>query len=158
MTKYLLIIVSLLLSACSGDPYEKYLGFWEHQKDSGQDAVMEIKKDGEAFLMTGSVFGTIDVFTGEIELPEPIVLKKSEGQLSLVTSSGDFPFGLSENENILRLEQQSFKKIDNDRFNEIKAKIDQKNIKIKKKIEMCNNGNDSWLCLMELLVLLEPSL
>jgi hypothetical protein len=87
---------------------------------------MEIKKDGEAFLMTGSVFGTIDVFTGEIELPEPIVLKKSEGQLSLVTSSGDFPFGLSENENILRVEQQSFKKIDNDRFNEIKAKIDQK--------------------------------
>lgn len=144
MTKYLLIIVFLLLSACSDDPYEKYLGLWERQKDSGRDEVMEIKKDGETFLMTDNVFGTKSAFSGKIKLSKPVVLKKSEGQLSVVTPFGGFPFGLSENENILRLEKRSFKKIDNDRLNKIKAKIEQKNIVRKKNIEICNKEKAAY--------------
>jgi len=144
MTKYLLIIVFLLLSACSGDPYEKYLGLWERQKDSGRDEIMEIKKDGETFLMTGNVLGTRSAISGKIKLSKPVVLKKSEGQLSVATAFGSFPFGLSENEDILRLENKSFKKIDIDRLNEIKAKIEQKNIERKKNIEICNKEKATY--------------
>ncbi len=144
MKKYLLIIVSLLLSACSGDSYEKYLGLWESQKDSGRDEVMEIKKDGETFLMTGNVLGTRSAFSGEIKPSKPVVLIKSEGQLSVATVFGSFPFGLSENEDVLRLENKSFKKIDNDRLNEIKAKIEKKNIERKKNIEICNKEKSAY--------------
>jgi hypothetical protein len=139
MTKYLLIIAFLLLSACSDDPYKKYLGLWERQKDSGRDEVMEITKDGETFLMTDNVFGTKSPISGKIKPSKPVVLKKLEGQLSVATPFGGFPFGLSENEDTLRVADQSYKRIDENRLNDIKAKIEQKKIERKKNIEVCNN-------------------
>jgi len=53
---FLFISVLFLLSACSEDPYEKYLGFWKLEKENKQGWVntMQINKDGDSFLLKGT--------------------------------------------------------------------------------------------------------
>jgi chromosome segregation ATPase len=57
---------------------------------------------------------------------EPMVLKKSDGQLSVGTGFGSIVLGLSEDKSVLRVGNMSYKRIDNDRLNIIKADIKKK--------------------------------
>ena len=118
----LLVLMLFFVTSCSSDPYEKYLGLWERDNVKHYE-VMEIVKDGETLLVNENILSSKNFFGNK---KEPMVLKKSDGQLSVDTGLGSLVFGLSEDKSILRVGNISYKRIDNDRLNIIKADIKKK--------------------------------
>jgi len=109
----LLLVLTLALAGCSNnDPFEDYLGLWELQ-DSGKkkEKVLEITRDGETLLINENV----------LRGGKPTVMKKSDGQLSVSAGFADFPLGLSENRDILRFADGTYKRIDVERLKEVKV-------------------------------------
>jgi len=94
-----------MLSGCSGDPFENYLGLWESQ--DGRNVVIEVSRDGESIIANVITYNK----------KETIVLTKSEGQLSLHGAT----LGLSEDKNTLRKYKKAYRRIDDNRFNHIKT-------------------------------------
>lgn len=117
-----LVLMLFFVTGCSSDPYEKYLGLWERANVRHYE-VMEIVKDGKTLLLNENILISKD-FRGNKK--EPMVLTKSDGQLSVNTGLGSLVFGLSEDKNVLRVGNMSYKRIDNDRLNVIKADIKKK--------------------------------
>jgi len=111
MFKKMLVIVILVLSGCSNDPYEKYIGFWEKQ-DIKETVIMEIIKDGETILMNMNIFRN----------KKPQVLNKSEGKLSIASIFGTIQLGLSEDKNILHMERSNYKHLSKNEVEQIKTK------------------------------------
>jgi hypothetical protein len=117
-----LVLTLFFVAGCSSDPYEKYLGLWERANVRHYE-VMEIVKDGDTLLLNENILSSKD-FRGNKK--EPMVLTKSDGQLSVNTGLGSLVFGLSEDKSVLRVGNMSYKRIDNDRLNIIKADIKKK--------------------------------
>jgi hypothetical protein len=129
------LITIVLLSGCMGDPYEKYIGLWERQ-DKDAYEVMDISKDGETILMNDNILKEKNSFGGK---KKSMVLKKSEGQLSIDTGFGSAQLGLSENGDTLRVANQSYKRININRLNKIKEEIKIKKEEQEKNIASCSS-------------------
>jgi hypothetical protein len=80
----------IFLAGCSGDPYEKYIGYWK-KNDAKYPQVLQIYKDGETYLLNHNVFQETD-FAGNKK--NAMVLKKSEDQLSVENGFGSATLGL----------------------------------------------------------------
>jgi hypothetical protein len=117
-----LVLMLFFVAGCSSDPYEKYLGLWERANVRHYE-VMEIVKDGDTLLLNQNILSSKDFYGNKIE---PMVLKKSDGQLSVDTGLGSLVFGLSGDKSVLRVGNMSYRRIDNDRLNIIKADIKKK--------------------------------
>lgn len=123
------LISLILLTGCSSDPYESYVGHWEKQNTNHQN-VMIISKDGDTILMNDQV---LNLKKAEKD-KKFYSLKKSEGQLTL----NGAVFSLSENKNILMAGNNSYKRISTDYVEQLKEKITQKEIAGEKIKIACN--------------------
>lgn len=120
-TTFLIIFSAITLLGCSGDPYDKYIGYWE-KKDAKRHEILQISKDGETYLMNDNIFRETDAFGRK---KNATVLKKSEGQFSVENGFGSIVLGLSEDGKTLHAANQSFVKISDDAVSTIREKIAQ---------------------------------
>jgi hypothetical protein len=140
-TATLYVLAVLVLVGCSGDPYARYIGLWQLQ-DSPWPKVLEITKDGDTYLADENVLSTKDIF-GNVK--KPMVLKKSEGQLSVDTGLGSAELGLSEDENTLHAMDREYKRITSGELQTIQAKIEQDRVEAEKNKELCKTMNDDYV-------------
>lgn len=119
----LLTLITLLtaLAGCSGDSYEKYTGHWK-QVDSEPARVLQISRNGETYLLNSNVFMKTDFFGNK---KKPVVLKKSEGQLSIATGLGNGVLGLSEDGNTLYMANKEYIKLTVSEFESIKSEVER---------------------------------
>jgi len=116
---FFIILISIVLLGCSGDPYDKYVGYWQ-KKDVKHYEVLQINKDGETYLMNDNIFRETDAFGRK---KNATVLKKSEGQFSVENGFGSIVLGLSEDGNTLHAASHTFVKISEDEISSILEKI-----------------------------------
>jgi hypothetical protein len=138
-------LMSLLLLGCSGDPYEKYYGLWERQNKKME--FMKISRDGETILMTDRILDyKLSIFDGKKEKQENRIrtLNQIDGKLSLKTGFGGVQFGLSEDENTLRVDNRAYKRIDEARLKEANIEFDSKFEENKKNKEKCKILRDDF--------------
>ena len=119
-SKIIFITFCLFISACSNNPYEDYLGLWETEEKSLWDGstrirIIEIRKDGETYIAYDNIESTSE--------PTQQVLSKQEGQLYI---NGNVPMGLSEDKEKLFFLKFTFKRIDTNRADQVKAEIAEK--------------------------------
>jgi len=144
ITPILLTLFVLLLSGCSGDPYEKYYGLWEEQ-DTNRVAFMKISKDGETILMTrGLLDYKKSLITGKKvkQKKEISTLNQKDDRLSIETPFGGVQLGLSEDKNILRFGDSEYKRADETRLKEANiefVRVYEKNIKNKEECKVLRN-------------------
>ena len=104
-----LIIISILLTACSSDSYDDYLGYWSKNGRSN-NKIMEIRK------VNGNYILNENVFKQSKRGPSDIVLKKENGLLSMGFGSA---LVLSEDKNELISGLGAAKRISDEKFKEL---------------------------------------
>lgn len=114
--KKLAILISLLglLTACTQDSYDGFIGLWENNE---RREVIEIKKDGNTYL---AIF---DILKDIQNKDDQIVLSKSEGQLSINYTFAHATLGLIDSGNTLMIADEQFSRINLNRVADIKAEI-----------------------------------
>lgn len=130
----IVILSSIILFGCSGDPYDKYVGYWK-KKEAKHHEVLQISKDGETYLMNDNIFRETDAFGRK---KSATVLKKSEGQLSVEHGFGSIVLGLSEDGKLLHAANQAFSKISEDDVSTIREKIAQEKKAMEKDKALCD--------------------
>lgn len=119
ISRFVLTLFTLfLLSACSKNPYERYIGLWERQGVKRYE-VLEIQKQGDALLLQSVMLSDTAEKVTDSDL---MMLGKAEGQLVLNTGFGSVYLALSDN-NTLHIGDERFNRIKVDRLNEIKAAL-----------------------------------
>ena len=123
----------LFLMGCSGDPYDKYIGYWE-RKDVEHHEVLQVSRDGETYLMNDNILRETDMFG---KPKKAMVLKKSEGQLSVENGLGSVMLGISEDGKTLRASNQEFRKITEDEVAVIQQKVAKETADFEKNKSLC---------------------
>ena len=141
--KFKLLIASIftfVLFGCSGDPYEKYIGYWK-MNDAKYPQVLQISKDGETYLLNNNVFQEND-FAGNKK--KPAVLKKSENQLSVENGMGSVTLGISADSKTLHAANKEYTKISESEFQIIKNEVDAEKLQKEKNKELCKALNNEY--------------
>ena len=133
-------ILSVFLLGCSGDPYEKYIGYWK-KNDAKYPQVLQISKDGETYLLNNNVFQTTD-FAGNKK--KPSVLKKSENQLSVENGMGSTTLGLSGDSKTLHAANMEYTKISESEFEAIKSEVEAEKKQKETNTELCKKLNNEY--------------
>lgn len=133
-------ILSFFLLGCSGDPYEKYIGYWK-KKDSKHPQVLQISKDGETYLLNNNIFQETD-FSGNKK--KSAVLKKSENQLFVENGMGSATLGLSGDEKTLHIANMEYAKISQSELESIKSEVEENKIKKEKNKKLCEEINAEY--------------
>lgn len=127
------ILVSIVLFGCSGDPYEQYIGHWE-RKGVEHPAILQITKDGDSYLMNDNILQEKDMLGRS---KKAIVLKKSEGQLSVENGFGSVMLGISEDGKTLRVSNQEFSRISDQEVSAIKEMAAKEKAEFEKNKSLC---------------------
>lgn len=133
IVSFLLTLGFVFLSGCSSDPYEKYVGYWE-RKDVEHKEVLQISRDGETYLMNDNILRETDMFG---KPKKAMVLRKSEGQLSVENGLGSVMLGISEDGETLRASNREFKKITEDEVAVIQQKVAKETADFEKNKSLC---------------------
>ena len=125
---------ALLLCSCSSDSYEKYIGLWEgHQKSlwDGSDVlkILEITKEGDSFLAKENIL---------VE-SKAMLLSKNDNQLLVNTGIGSIPIAFGADKDTLLVEGNSYKRITQERVDEIKSDIKKKKEEEERKKILCKD-------------------
>lgn len=130
----LLILASTAFFGCSRDPYDGYIGYWE-RKDAKRHEVLQISKDGDSLLMNDNILNETDAFGRP---KKAMVLRKSEGQLSVENGFGAVILGLSEDGQTLRAANQEFGKVSEAHVEKLKEKIANDKAEFQKNKALCD--------------------
>ena len=133
-------ILSIFLLGCSGDPYEKYLGYWK-KNDTEYHQVLQISKDGETYLLNDNVFQETN-FAGNKK--KPSVLKKSENQLSIENGFGGVTLGISKDSKTLHAANMEYTKISPSEFETIKSEVEAERKQNEQNKVLCKTLNDEY--------------
>ncbi|MDY6458113.1 hypothetical protein [Acinetobacter faecalis] len=115
MKNLFLLIPILFLTACFNDPYDKYVGYWQSEKNK---QILEVKKEDKN---TYIALSGIDVLNDEdrkkvSDKPrKEIVLEKiADDRLAIMNNfaGATVPLNLSDDGKVLRLVDEKFIKID----------------------------------------------
>lgn len=107
MVSAAVLFLIIFITACSKNPYQNYIGYWELE-DAKSVRVLKISKDGETYLIQDNVFSATKFGGGE---NKPTVLSESDNKLTINTGLGSMALGLSENGNVLFANGQTYKRI-----------------------------------------------
>lgn len=130
-TKYILIFsLFLLLSGCSGDPYESYNGIWERM-ETDRHEVMKITNTDGTFLFLDNIFEK-KTFTGKEK--KPVALEVSDGKLFFNNGFQKIALILSNDKKTIRFTDRTYKRIDEERLTGIKAEIEKEELEYEKKL------------------------
>lgn len=128
--KYIIsLLFSLLLTGCFSPSFDNYAGYWTHP--SKPSSVLEIKKDGEKFLLVEREL------SNNHEKINP--LTKTDEQLILNTGFGNIPLTISENNNELYFQNKSFQRITSSKLEEMISFENEKTKESQKNSERCNS-------------------
>ena len=61
LASILTMFCAFTLFGRSGDPYDKYIGYWE-RKDVEHHEVLQVSRDGETYLMNDNILRETDIF------------------------------------------------------------------------------------------------
>lgn len=116
------ICIGLLLGACSGNPHDKYLGYWQLE-DSKYPKIMRIyKEDRKTYLVQENILNSKDFFGNK---PKEQVLTPDGEQLGIDLGIGVVKFNLSEDGNTLRIEKNKYTRMKDSEAETIKAEAEK---------------------------------
>lgn len=133
LTALIAALTILFLMGCSADPYAKYIGYWE-RTDVEHHEVLQVSRDGETYLMNDNILRETDMF-GKVK--KAMVLRKSEGQLSVENGLGSVMLGISEDGKTLRASNREFRKITDKEVAVIQQKVAKETADFEKNKSLC---------------------
>ena len=140
LASILTVFCAFTLFGCSGDPYDKYIGYWE-RNDVEHHEVLQVSRDGETYLMNDNILRETDMFG---KPKKAIVLKKSEGQLSVENGLGSVMLGISEDGKTLRASNREFTKITDEEVAVIRQKVAKETADFEKNKSLCEAITDEY--------------
>ncbi|WP_373746141.1 hypothetical protein [Neisseria dentiae] len=131
------ILVALLLAACSGESYDRYVGLWKIENSDFPAVLAITKEDGKTYLINENILQETDFFGNK---KKGRVLDLGEkGEMGINIGIGIIPVVLSEDGKTLRIDNRSYSKISESDFAAFKTELEQNEKLCKQLQEEYNN-------------------